>query len=184
MHDGTRLARRQDAGDIARIYNQGIDDRIATFETRPRKTGDVEAWFDGVHPVVVVEARGRARPGEQPSGTDRNVAGSVPPVVVAFAATSLYRPNDCYAHIAEFSVYVERGERAHGYGEVAMLALFSAAKDAGFSKLVSCVFVKNVPSRNLLARVGFREVGMYERHGQVDGVWHDVVIVERLLDDA
>lgn len=183
MHARTRLARRQDAVAIARIYNQGIEDRLATFETRLRTAGDIEAWFDGVHPVVVVEASVPPRPSGAATGIDPGVAGSASPVLVAFAATSTYRPRDCYAHIAEFSVYVAREERAHGYGEAAMLALFSAAKGAGLRKLVSRVFVENVPSRNLLARVGFREVGVYLRHGQVDGVWHDVVIVERLLDD-
>jgi L-amino acid N-acyltransferase YncA len=26
------------------------------------------------------------------------------------------------------------------------------------------------------------EVGVYEKHGQLDGVWRDVVIVERLIE--
>jgi phosphinothricin acetyltransferase len=60
-------------------------------------------------------------------------------------------------------------------------ALLSAAKDAGFWKLVSRVFVENAASRALLRATGFREVGIYEKHGQLDGVWRDVVIVERLL---
>ena len=42
-----------DAAAIARIYNEGIEDRIATFETRPRSPADIEGWFDGAHPVVV-----------------------------------------------------------------------------------------------------------------------------------
>ena len=54
-------------------------------------------------------------------------------------------------------------------------------RTAGFRKLVSRVFVENAASRALLRRVGFREVGVYERHGQLHGTWRDVVIVERLL---
>jgi L-amino acid N-acyltransferase YncA len=65
---------------------------------------------------------------------------------------------------------------------MAMEALFTAARAAGFWKLVSRVFVENVASRGLLSALGFREVGVYERHGQLDGVWRDVVIVEKLLD--
>ena len=62
-----------------------------------------------------------------------------------------------------------------------MEALLAAAEAAGFWKLVSRVFVENEGSRRLLARVGFREVGVYEKHGRLDGVWRDVVIVERLI---
>ena len=62
-----------------------------------------------------------------------------------------------------------------------MEALFTSARDAGFWKLVSRVFVENAASRGLLRKVGFREVGVYERHAQLDGEWRDVVIVEKLL---
>jgi phosphinothricin acetyltransferase len=158
----TRDAAVADASAIARIYNEGIDDRVATFETRHRTADDVVQWLDGRHPVVVVE------------DDDHEV--------IAFAATSTYRPRDCYAGIAEFSVYASRAARGRGAGRMAMEALFAAAREAGFWKLVSRVFVENTASRALLRSVGFREVGVYERHGQLDGVWRDVVIVERLLE--
>jgi L-amino acid N-acyltransferase YncA len=157
----SRDAAVADASAIARIYNEGIDDRVATFETRHRTADDVVQWLDGRHPVVAVE----------------DDAGAV----IAFAATSTYRPRDCYAGIAEFSVYACRAARGRGAGRMAMEALFAAAREAGFWKLVSRVFVENTASRALLRAVGFREVGVYERHGQLDDVWRDVVIVERLL---
>jgi phosphinothricin acetyltransferase len=157
----TRDAAVADASAIARIYNEGIDDRVATFETRHRAAGDVVQWLDGRHPVVVVEDDD----GE----------------LIAFAATSTYRPRECYAGIAEFSVYAARAARGRGAGRAAMEALFIAARAAGFWKLVSRVFVENTASRSLLGSLGFREVGIYERHGQLDGVWRDVVIVEKLL---
>jgi phosphinothricin acetyltransferase len=155
-----RAATPADAAAIARIYNQGIADRLATFETRPRTAADIAGWFDGVHLVVVVEADSE---------------------VVAWAATSLYRARACYVGIAEFSVYVDRAQRGRGAGRTAMAALLAAAEAAGFWKLVSRVFVENTASRALLQAVGFREVGIYEKHGQLDGVWRDVVIVERLI---
>src|SRR5258707_11665734 len=101
--------------------------------------------------------------------------------VIAFASTSLYRPRPCYAGIAEFSVYVERTWRARGAGRLALEGLLQEAEKAGFWKLVSRVFVENAASRALLRRLGFHEVGVYEKHAQLDGVWRDVVIVERLL---
>ena len=156
----TRHARIEDAAAIARIYNDGIADRIATFETRLRTPEDIRAWFDGAHPIVVVEEGGE---------------------VIAFASTSTYRPRECYAGIAEFSVYVAREARGKRAGRAAMEALIDAAEQAGFWKLVSRAFVENVASRTLLQSVGFREVGIYEKHAQLDGVWRDVVIIERLI---
>ncbi|MGE3886338.1 MAG: arsinothricin resistance N-acetyltransferase ArsN1 family A [Vicinamibacterales bacterium] len=158
-----RPASPADAPEITRIYNEGIDDRLGTFETRPRTAEDVAAWFDGRHPIVVVE------------NEDRHI--------VAFASTSTYRARDCYAGIAEYSVYVERASRGHGAGRVAMQALIGAAARAGFWKLISRIFVENTPSRRLMASMGFREVGIYQRHGKLDGAWRDVVIVERLIPE-
>jgi phosphinothricin acetyltransferase len=156
----TRPATLADAAAIARIYNQGIEDRVATFETRLRTVADIEKWFDGRHPVVVVE----------------DEAG-----VQAFAATSTYRPRECYGGIAEFSVYVARETRGHGAGRLAMQALLEAARQAGYWKVLSRIFPENTASRELCRSLGFREVGVYEKHAQLDGVWRDVVIVERLV---
>ena len=157
-----RQATAADAAAIAAIYNEGIADGIATFETRPRTTDDVLGWFGGRFPVVVIEEAD-----ESP--------------VVAFASTSEYRPRECYRGVAEFSVYVARAARGRGAGRLAMQALIEEARKAGFWKLVSRVFVENAASRALLQRAGFREVGVYQRHAQLHGTWRDVVIVERLL---
>src|SRR5438477_4291084 len=94
----SRRATPEDAEAIARIYNEGIADRVATFETRLRSAEDVRAWFDGVHPIVVVETDGE---------------------ILAFAATSSYRPRECYAGIAEVSLYVAQSARRRGVGGAA-----------------------------------------------------------------
>ena len=156
-----RLATPADAAPIAEIYNQGIASHLATFETAARSAEDVALWFKTPYPVVVVE-----------DGTG----------IGAFAATSSYRPRACYRGIAEFMVYVALDKQQQGLGKVALEALFPIAAESGLYKLVSRVFVDNYASRRLLALVGFREVGVYERHGQVEGEWRDVVIVERFLD--
>jgi L-amino acid N-acyltransferase YncA len=163
-----RAATPDDAVAIAAIYNEGIDDGIATFETRRRSAEDVRAWFGRDRfPVVVVE--------EEEAGERR---------VIAFAATWEYRPRECYVGIADFSVYVARAARGRGVGRLAMNALIDAAAAAGFWKLVSRVFVENLRSRAMLQAIGFREVGIYERHARLHGAWKDVVIVERLLGPA
>lgn len=155
-----RTATLGDTAEIAAIYNQGIEDRTATFETQPRSRTDVVRWLDGEHPVIVVEEEGH---------------------VVAFASTSSYRTRACYSGIAETSVYVARQARGRGAGKLALSTLIGAARAAGYWKLVSRIFPENVASRTLVRSLGFREVGIYERHGQLDGQWRDVVIVERLL---
>ena len=65
-----------------------------------------------------------------------------------------------------------------------MTALIDAAAAAGLWKLISRIFPENVASRALMARMGFREVGIYQRHGKLGDEWRDCVIVERLLDEA
>jgi phosphinothricin acetyltransferase len=155
-----RPATRRDAEAITRIYNQGIEERIATFETRPRTAREIQAWFDDTHPIVVVEEEG---------------------VVVSFANTSAYSTRECYSGVAEFSVYTAREARGRGAGILAMKTLMEAAERAGFWKLLSRVFVENGPSRKLLLTLGFREVGIHEKHARLDGIWRDVVVVERLI---
>jgi L-amino acid N-acyltransferase YncA len=155
-----RPARSEDAAASASSYNEGIGDRAATFETRLRSTEEVRAWFDGVHPIVVVEN------GEE---------------VIAFGAAFLYRARECYAGIAEVSVYVARAMRSRGAGRMALAALIQGAEQAGYWKLVSRVFPENQASRGLIRSMGFREVGVYEKHARLDGVWRDVIIVERLV---
>jgi len=157
-----RTASPDDAQRIAQIYNEGIEDRVGTFETRPRTSADIHAWFDGRHPIVVVERHG---------------------TVIAFASTSSYRSRECYAGIAEFSVYVARDARGLGAGRMAMQALIEAVTPTGVWKLVSRIFVENTASRKLMGSIGFREVGIYEKHARLDGQWRDVVIVERLIPE-
>ena len=155
-----RPATPADAEAISRIYNAGIAERIATFETRPRSPEEMLPDLDGAHPAVVVVSDG---------------------AVIAFASTSAYSPRDCYSGIAEFSVYTSPKERGRGAGRLAMEALIRETERRGFWKLLSKVFVENAPSRRLLRSVGFREVGVHKRHARLDGEWRDVVLVERLL---
>lgn len=160
----TRAATRADADAIARIYNEGIEDRVATFQTEPRSLEQMLAWFNGDHPFVVAEADGE---------------------VVAWASAHPYRPGRAwYDGIAEFSIYVARSARRRGAGRATLQALIDACEAAGYWKLLSRIFPENGASLALCRSLGFREVGVYRRHGKLDGEWRDCVIVERLLGEA
>ncbi len=162
-----RPAMPDDAAAIAEIYNQGIRARIATFETEERTPDERRAWLaghDDRHPVVVATVT--------EDGGER---------VVGWAATDGYRTRACYAGIAEFSVYIHEQYRGRGVGAIVLNGLIEAAERAGLWKLLSRVFPENHASRALCAKVGFREVGVYENHGKLDGIWKDTVIVERLI---
>ena len=157
----TRPATPGDTASIAEIYNQGIADRIATFETEPRTAAQIEEWLTERHLVMVAET------GE--TG------------VVAFAASVPYSNRPCYRGIGEFSVYVRRNYRGRGAGRAVLAALIEAAAARGMHKLTSRVFPENTVSRALLKGLGFDEIGIHRRHGQLDGHWRDCVIVKRLL---
>lgn len=158
-----RAARREDASAITAIYNQGIEDRVGTFETEPREVSQIEAWFDHAKAFVSVE----------------NGDGEV----VGYAVAHPYADRCCYAGIGEFSVYVRRDHRGAGVGRAAMSALVDASRDAGLWKLLSRVFPENRASLNLMAWSGFKEIGVHEKHGKLDGVWRDCVIVERVIPE-
>jgi phosphinothricin acetyltransferase len=158
-----RPAERHDAASIAAIYNEGIRGRCSTFETRERTVEDILLWFNSPkYPILVAEQ----------SGT-----------VLGWIAASSYRARECYAGVAEFSVYVASQAQGHGVGKILMSAFIPACTEAGFWKLLSRIFPENKASRALCKQFGFREVGIYEKHAQLDSVWRDVVIVERLLSN-
>lgn len=159
----TRPAIPADAPAIAAIYNQGIADRVATFETEPRSAEDIGDWFRLSRLVMVAEgAQG----------------------VVAFAASFPYSARPCYAGINEFSIYVARDVRGTGAGRVVLAALIGAASTHGLHKLTSRVFPENAASRALLKQSGFAEIGIHHRHGKLDGEWRDCVVVELLIGEA
>ena len=163
---GTRLATRDDAPAIARIYNQGIEERIATFETEPRTADQIR---------VLLAERGDRYP---------TIVAERDAVVFAWAGASSYRSRPCYDGVAEYSVYADRAARGTGAARAALEALFLACEERGSWKLVSRMFPENEASLGLCRRLGFREVGVYRRHGKLDGVWRDCVIVEKLLGEA
>ena len=158
-----RVATRSDAALIAAIYNEGIEDRSATFETELRTPGEVMNWLVDGFPVLVAER-------------DGEVAG--------FARLSEYSDRCVYQGVGEHGVYVSRAVRGHGLGRALLDALAEEAGRRGYYKLTSRIFSDNGASLAAHRAAGFEEVGVQRRHGRLDGEWKDCVLVERLVGEA
>jgi L-amino acid N-acyltransferase YncA len=159
-----RPATEADAEAITAIYNEGIEDRLATFETRPREAHEVAAWLSDGLPLLVA------------TGEDGAVLG--------FARVSSSSDRRVYAGVGEHGVYVARAARGRQVGRRLLEALAAASEQAGLYKLTSRVFADNAASRAVHLAAGFTEVGIQRRHGRLDGEWKDCVLVERLLGEA
>lgn len=159
-----RPAEPGDAASICEIYNQGIEDRVATLETRLRTTREQGDWLASRgprHPVIVAESRGR---------------------ILGWASLNAFNPRPAYDHVGDFSIYVERGERGHGVGGALMEQIERLARKLGYHKLVLAMFPWNETGLALYAHRGFREVGVYREQGRLDGRWVDTLIMEKILD--
>jgi L-amino acid N-acyltransferase YncA len=163
-----REAIRDDAARIAAIYNAGIAERSATFETEPRSENQMEARIAQIDRFPILVA----------------VDDECGNAVIGWAGVSEYNPRACYSGIGEFSIYLAPEARGRGIGKQLLLVLIDAARKRGYWKLVSRVFPFNSASRALCRACGFREVGIYERHARLDGKWLDTVIVERLIESG
>ena len=159
-----RPAEPADAPAIAALYNLGISERQATFETRPRQPAEIGAWFEPGLPFIVAE-----------DGDGR---------VVGFARVSPYSDRCVYEGVGEHGVYVGREARGHGVGRRLLEALAAESERHGLYKLTSRVFTTNAASRAAPRAAGFEEDGIQRRHGRLDGEWKDCVLVERLLGEA
>jgi L-amino acid N-acyltransferase YncA len=159
-----RPARPGDAPAVARLYNVGIAERQATFETRPREAAEVEAWLEGALPFLVAQ-----------DGDGRTVG---------FARVSPYSDRCVYSGVGEHGVYVDPTARGGGVGRRLLEALAAAAQEQGLYKLTSRIFTTNAASLAVHRAAGFYEVGVQPRHGLLDGEWKDCVLVERLLGPA
>ncbi|MEA2228315.1 MAG: hypothetical protein QOF04_1945 [Solirubrobacteraceae bacterium] len=158
-----RVARPADAPAIAAIYNEGIADRVATFETRERTADEVRSWLEVPLPLLVAVVDG---------------------AVAGWARVSPYTDRCVYAGVGEHAVYVARSARGRGAGRVLLDGLCTAAEAGGLYKLTSRIFDDNAASIAVHVAAGFDVVGLQRRHGRLDGEWKDCVLVERLLGEA
>lgn len=160
----TREANINDASEIAKIYNEGIEDRIATLETNLRKAEDIKEWFNGSsgkYKVIVIE----------------DEEG----LVVGWASLNVFNSRCCYSGVADISIYIKRDMRGKGMGRTLLKYLIDTAKELGFNKLVLSTFDYNETGKKLYKYLGFREVGTYMNQGILDEKFVNVTIMELLL---
>ncbi len=159
-----RSATDGDAGAIATIYNQGIEDRIATLETELRTRDERRQWLAARsprHPVIVAETGGR---------------------VVGWGSLNVFNARKAYEYVADFSVYIERDWRGKGVGSRLLARLIELGRELGYHKLVLSAFPSNTGGMALYQKLGFRTVGIYKEQGKLDGKWVDTIIMEKLLE--
>lgn len=158
-----REAAEGDVDAILSIYNEGIEDRVATLDLERKSRADIEAWWrdrDGRYCVLVA---------------------AVGDNVVGYAALNRHSPRRAHDAIADLSVYVARRFRGQGAGRALLRELERRAIQGGFHKIVLFALNGNEPGKALYRGAGFREIGVLEEHGRIDGELVDVVAMEKIL---
>ncbi len=158
-----RAARVDDLEQIRRIYNEGIEDRIATLDEEPKSPEDIRAWFadhSEKYAVLVAERNG---------------------AIAGWASLNRYTLRCAYGGVADLSVYVARAARGSGVGLVLLAALENTARARGFHKIVLFALASNAAGQRLYGKRGFRDVGIFREHGRLDGRFVDVVVMEKIV---
>ncbi|MGI4985286.1 MAG: GNAT family N-acetyltransferase [Janthinobacterium lividum] len=143
--------------DVRRIYAEGIATGIATFQT---EVPEYDIWDRGHLTACRLVAE-----------TDDRILGWV--------ALGAYSSRPAYRGVAEISIYIASDARGQGIGRALLEQMTTESEARGFWTLVAGIFAVNGASRSLHAKAGFREVGFREKVGELNGAWHDVVIMER-----
>lgn len=146
------------AEQVLGIYQAGIDEGDATFETRAPAWAAFDASRLPGHRFVALDDEGR---------------------VLGWVAASAVSDRCAYAGVVEHSVYVHPEARGRGVARALLDALIASTEQAGIWTIQSGIFPENTASLALHARAGFRVIGTRERIGRHHGVWRDVVLLER-----
>ena len=152
-----KAMRSEDWPAVQKIYSEGIATGNATFET---ETPPWETWDRGHFQdcrLVAVNSEG----------------------ILGWAALSPVSTRRVYSGVAEVSVYVSAKARGQGVGTLLLQSLVEQSERCGVWTLQAGIFPENLPSVGLHKSCGFREVGLRQKLGQRNGVWRDVLLLER-----
>lgn len=159
-----RKAILTDLESIREIYNQGIEDRIATLETDAKDIVYMQNWFDarqGRYVVHVAEMNSQ---------------------IVGWASVGPYNSRCAYQGVGDLSIYIQREHRGQGIGQELLKSVEEEAKKNDFYKIVLFTFPFNVRGQGLYHKAGYREVGIFKNQGILDGRFVDVMAMEKLLN--
>ncbi|MFB7588998.1 GNAT family N-acetyltransferase [Streptomyces sp. NPDC056169] len=146
------------ADEVVAIYQAGIDEGNATFETAAPTWEQFDAAKLPEHRFAALGEDGR---------------------VLGWVAATKVSDRCAYAGVVEHSVYVHPGARGRGVASVLLKALIDSTEAAGIWTIQSGIFPENSASLAVHDRAGFRVIGTRERVGRHHGVWRDTVLVER-----
>jgi L-amino acid N-acyltransferase YncA/protein-tyrosine-phosphatase len=158
-----RESHSNDLAAIREIYNQGIEDRIATLDEVAQTEDTIREWYRAHgdrYSVLVAERDNR---------------------VVGWASLNPYSHRCAYRGVADLSVYVERRARGSGVGSALLQSLERYAKRNEFHKIVLFALAKNEAGQRLYLKMGYRKVGTFAEQGRLDGRFIDVVAMEKIL---
>jgi L-amino acid N-acyltransferase YncA len=151
------IMRATDWEQVREIYVEGIATENATFEI---EAPGWDAWDRAHLPFGRLVARNST-------------------CVIGWAALSAVSNRCVYAGVAEVSVYVEESMRGKGIGRALLMRLVEESEREGIWTLQAGILAENIASQGLHKKCGFREIGRRERLGKLNGVWRDVVMLER-----
>jgi phosphinothricin acetyltransferase len=162
----TRLATKEDLESILDIYNQGIEDRIATLEETPKDLNYMQNWFEKDHNqrfavLVAVQA------GE----------------IVGWTSLNRYSNRCAYDGVADLSIYIKRTNRGMGIGSFLLRDIEILAVDHKFNKIVLFTLPFNELGQGLYRKNGYREVGILKNQGKLDGRFVDVMVMEKVFQN-
>lgn len=149
---------REDWLDVKRIYEAGIETKIATFETKAPKSYD--EWFGEANSQCSFVAY----EGKQ---------------ILGWCKLTPVSNRSVYKGVGEVSIYIDPHAKGKGVGNLLLKQLIVTSEKEGFWTLESKIFKENIASINLHKKNGFRIVGIREQIAQLDGVWKDNVLLER-----
>jgi len=152
----TRDLRPGDWPEVEAIFRDGIATGVATFEAEPPTWAEWDAAHSGIRLVAELDGR-----------------------LAGWCALSPVSERRCYRGVAEESVYVASWAQGRGVGRALLEAVIARSEAAGIWTLQAGIFPENAPSIRLHLGCGFRLVGMRERLGEADGVFRDVLLLER-----
>ncbi|WP_066290465.1 arsinothricin resistance N-acetyltransferase ArsN1 family A [Bacillus sp. FJAT-29937] len=155
-----------DIDTILNIYNQGIEDKIATLETETKDLQYMKEWFEqhrGRYKVIVAEQNGQ---------------------ILGWSSLNQYNNRGTYAGVADLSVYIAREYRGKGIGSLLLAAIENQAIENDFHKIVLFTFPFNQLGQGLYRKKGYREVGTFKNQGILDGKYVNVMAMEKLLVQA